>query len=290
MIKAKWKKGNGAGKRIAGIMLAAVVGFTGIVPAAGAVLPAESAEANAATKSAVQADIDATSYLKTGSRAVVKWTKVKGCDGYKVSRRVKGDWKTIKVVKSAKTTKIKQSDLEKKKTYKYKVESLDKVAGETVTTASDTTSVYVPKKLTQKTRTYKKTNQAKVIKLAKSKLGHRYVWGAEGPNVFDCSGFVYWVMKNSKVAGVKIYRYTAQGIYNHYGRYSIGRSISKAQPGDIVLFGRGRSKHSIYHAAIYYGNGKVIHASTGWGGGKKVKITKADTAHIAVIIRMPGLK
>lgn len=278
-------------RRIAGIALAATVAFTGIVPAAGAVLPAGASQAKAAEKTKVKADIEVKSYLKTGSKAVVKWTKVKGSDGYKVSRKVSGgSWKTIKTVKSAKTTKIKQSGLKQAKTYSYKVESLDRVDGETVTTASDTSSVYVPRKLTKKTKTYSKTNQARVIRLARTKLGKRYVWGAEGPNTFDCSGFVYWVMKHSGVAGVKMKRYTAQGIYNAYGRYRIGRSISKAQPGDIVLFGRHKSRHSIYHAAIYYGNGKVIHASTGWGGGKRVKITKADTRHIAVIIRLPGLR
>lgn len=275
-------------KKAAGIALAAAVAFTGIVPAA---LPQGTASASAAAKSSVKADIDATSYLKTGSKVVVKWTKVRGADGYRVSRKVSGgSWKTVKTVKSAKTTKMKQTGLKKARVYRYKVESVDKVSGETVTTASDTTSVYVPKKLTRQTRTYSRTNQARVIRLAKSKLGKRYVWGAEGPNTFDCSGFVYWVMKHSGVAGVKVRRYTAQGIYDHYGKYSIGRSISKAQPGDIVLFGRHKSKRSIYHAAIYYGNGRVIHASTGWGGGRKVKITKADTAHIAVIIRLKGLR
>ena len=133
-------------------------------------------------------------------------------------------------------------------------------------------------------------NRAKIIKTARSKLGKRYVWGASGPNSFDCSGYVYWVMKHSKVKGVKIKRYTAQGIYNAKRRYNIGRSIKKAKRGDIVLFGRNKSKHRIYHAAIYYGKGKVIHASTGWTGRKCVKITKADTRHIAAIIRMPALR
>ncbi len=276
-------KKNNVMKRAAAIVIAAAVAFTGIVPAAGALTG--SSTADAASK------ITAKSYLKTGTKAVVKWTKVSGSDGYVIKRKAgSGKWKTIKAVKSAKTTSISQSGLQKKTTYSYKVQAVDTVDGEKVTTASDTTSVYVPKKLTKKTKTYTKTNQAKVLKIAKSKLGKRYVWGAEGPNTFDCSGFVYWVMKKSKVAGVKVKRYTAQGIYNHYKKYCIGKKISKAQPGDIILFGRNKSRSSIYHAAIYYGNGKVIHASTGWGGKKCVKITKADKSNIAAIIRLKGLR
>ena len=270
-------------KKMTGILLAAVMAVTTVAPAA---LPQT---ANAAEGAAKQ-KIEAESYLKTGTKAVVKWNKVKGADKYIVSRKKgSGEWKKLKTV-SAKTTKISQKSLSRKTTYRYKVEAVDKVEGENVTTAKDTTSVYVPKKLTKKTKTYSKTNQAKVIRLARSKLGKRYVWGAEGPDSFDCSGYVYWVMKHSGVAGVKVKRYTAQGIYNAYKRYSIGRSVSKAQPGDIILFGRNKSRHSIYHAAIYYGNGKVIHASTGWGGGRKVKITNIDRRNVAAIIRLKGLR
>ena len=83
MIDFKWKKGNGAGKRIAGIMLAAVVGFTGIAPAAGSVLTAGASEANAATKDAVQADIDGFQ----GRRQMDKGQRLRRIQDIKKSKR-----------------------------------------------------------------------------------------------------------------------------------------------------------------------------------------------------------
>ena len=224
----------------------------------------------------------------------VTWDRVAGADGYVVYAYNKNskNFTKLKTVKSGKKTSYTAKKLTSNKKYYYAVASYDvnKKGKKVYSEKSKVVAGKTPKKLTPQTKGFSKTPAAVVRKVARSKKGCAYVHGTAGPRSFDCSGFVYWVMKHSGVAGVKMKRYTAQGIYNAYGRYRIGRSISKAQPGDIVLFGRHKSRHSIYHAAIYYGNGKVIHASTGWGGGKRVKITKADTRHIAVIIRLPGLR
>ncbi|MBQ9179762.1 MAG: C40 family peptidase [Firmicutes bacterium] len=92
----------------------------------------------------------------------------------------------------------------------------------------------------------------KLIKVAKSKRGCPYSYGAAGPGRFDCSGFVAYCMKK---AGVKFSRGTAAS-YNKRG-YNVGRNIKKAQRGDIILYSYGGG---IIHCGIYLGNRKVIHA------------------------------
>jgi cell wall-associated NlpC family hydrolase len=88
---------------------------------------------------------------------------------------------------------------------------------------------------------------AAAVAAALSALGKPYVWGANGPSGFDCSGLMQWSYAQ---AGVSIPR-TSQG-----QRYA-GRQVplSQAQPGDLVTY---RSDAS--HVAMYMGNGQVIHA------------------------------
>jgi peptidoglycan DL-endopeptidase CwlO len=70
--------------------------------------------------------------------------------------------------------------------------------------------------------------------LAISRQGDWYVWGADGPQAFDCSGLVYWAYHQAGVAGFG--RTTYQMLAS--GRL---RSVpwSQAQPGDLVFFGTG---------------------------------------------------
>lgn len=98
-----------------------------------------------------------------------------------------------------------------------------------------------------------------VLNLAYSKIGCPYVWGAEGPNSFDCSGFTSYVFRNA--AGVSLPRTSsAQSGY--------GRTVSKSnlQPGDLVFFNSGTNR--IRHVGMYVGNGQFIHAPS---PGKSVK-------------------
>ncbi|WP_432055257.1 NlpC/P60 family protein [Streptomyces sp. bgisy022] len=82
---------------------------------------------------------------------------------------------------------------------------------------------------------------------ARSALGKPYVWGANGPNGFDCSGLMQWSYAQ---AGIALPR-TSQA-----QRYA-GRQVplSQARPGDLVVY---RSDAS--HVGMYVGNGQVIHA------------------------------
>ncbi|MCQ6556925.1 NlpC/P60 family protein [Streptomyces sp. C10-9-1] len=82
---------------------------------------------------------------------------------------------------------------------------------------------------------------------ARGAVGSPYVWGANGPSGFDCSGLVQWSYAQ---AGVALPR-TSQGQAN------AGRRIplSEARPGDIVTY-RGDASH----VGMYMGNGQVVHA------------------------------
>ncbi|MFF9276181.1 C40 family peptidase [Streptomyces griseosporeus] len=88
---------------------------------------------------------------------------------------------------------------------------------------------------------------AAALAAARSALGKPYVWGANGPSGFDCSGLMQWSYAQ---AGVALPR-TSQA-----QRYA-GRQVplSQAQPGDLVVY---RSDAS--HVGMYVGNGQVIHA------------------------------
>ncbi|MGI6721179.1 MAG: NlpC/P60 family protein [Anaerovoracaceae bacterium] len=229
----------------------------------------------------------ARSYLKTGTKARVKWNKISGASGYMVYIKNGKSWTGLRNVRSGKTLKVTRGGLKKKSTQTFKVVPYRTVDGRKAKGKATYSSVYVPKVLKKSTKTYKYTYQAQILKTARKKLGCPYVLGAEGPYRFDCSGFTYWTMRHAGVSGVKITRYSAQGIYNHYKKYSIGRSLSKAQPGDILLYGYGRSKHRIFHVGIYYGDGRYIHATT---GGRGVTITKVPGSLVVSILRLKGLK
>jgi len=88
---------------------------------------------------------------------------------------------------------------------------------------------------------------AAAVAAARAALGRPYIWGANGPSGFDCSGLMQWAYAQ---AGVSLPR-TSQA-----QRYA-GRQIpfSQAQPGDLVTY---RSDAS--HVGMYMGNGQVIHA------------------------------
>ncbi len=97
---------------------------------------------------------------------------------------------------------------------------------------------------------------------AKSFLGTPYVWGATGPDRFDCSGFTQWVFRD---AGINIPRVSReQAKVGKYIRYE------ELQRGDMVFFDtKKRRTGKVCHVGIYLGDGDFIHASS---SGKKVVI------------------
>ncbi|MGW6273999.1 NlpC/P60 family protein [Streptomyces sp. NPDC055060] len=85
------------------------------------------------------------------------------------------------------------------------------------------------------------------VSYAYKALGSPYVWGATGPDAFDCSGLTQAAYRS---AGVELPRTT-------YAQIATGERVprSQLQPGDLVFFYQG-----ISHVGLYVGNGQMIHA------------------------------
>ncbi|HKS48997.1 MAG TPA: NlpC/P60 family protein [Amycolatopsis sp.] len=85
------------------------------------------------------------------------------------------------------------------------------------------------------------------INAALSRLGDPYVYGATGPNTFDCSGLMLWSYNQ---AGTTLPRTAAQQQQN-----GVAVLLSQIQPGDLLFEGS-----PAYHVAMYLGNGKMVQA------------------------------
>jgi cell wall-associated NlpC family hydrolase len=95
------------------------------------------------------------------------------------------------------------------------------------------------------------------VTFAVHQVGKPYVWGAEGPNAYDCSGLV---LDSYQHAGVALPR-----IADQQYRATSGSPVplSKLLPGDLVFYGNTPGvSTSIYHVAMYVGHGKVVQAPT----------------------------
>ncbi len=85
------------------------------------------------------------------------------------------------------------------------------------------------------------------LRAAATQLGKPYVWGAEGPSSYDCSGLTSWAFAR---AGVTLPRSSSQ-------QALVGSPVSwnNLQPGDLVFY-----YHPVSHVGIYAGDGKFINA------------------------------
>lgn len=92
------------------------------------------------------------------------------------------------------------------------------------------------------------SKSAQVLAFAEAQLGKPYVWGATGPDSYDCSGLTQAAWRE---AGISLPRTT-------YDQVNAGTQVAKLdlQPGDLVFF-----YDDVSHVGIYVGNGQMIHAS-----------------------------
>ncbi|MBO4384751.1 MAG: peptidoglycan-binding protein [Clostridia bacterium] len=109
-----------------------------------------------------------------------------------------------------------------------------------------------------------------LITVAKSKLGCKYVRGAKGPNTFDCSGFVYWCLKQ---AGAKSVSYMTSYQWRTTTRYRRISSMSSIKRGDVIVY---KMSATAGHVAIALGDGMMIDASSRNG---KVVIRTYQTSY-----------
>lgn len=92
-------------------------------------------------------------------------------------------------------------------------------------------------------------SQAGALQAAFTQIGKPYVWGATGPDGYDCSGLVVWAYNQVGKTLPRSSQAQAAG----------GTPVAKSdlQPGDVVLFYPEAS-----HVGLYAGNGNIVHAST----------------------------
>jgi cell wall-associated NlpC family hydrolase len=85
------------------------------------------------------------------------------------------------------------------------------------------------------------------VRVAEDQLGKPYVWGAEGPDSFDCSGLTKYAYA---AAGISLPHYTGD-------QWNAGRHVAESElrPGDLIFFGS-----DLHHMAMYVGGGQLIHA------------------------------
>ena len=99
------------------------------------------------------------------------------------------------------------------------------------------------------------------VDTALAQRGDMYVYGAAGPNTFDCSGLTSY---SYKAAGITIPRTSK-------AQSTFGTPVAKAdlKPGDLVFF-----YSPVSHVGMYIGNGQMVHAST---AGKPVAVVNLDS-------------
>ncbi|EGT5272150.1 C40 family peptidase [Clostridioides difficile] len=118
----------------------------------------------------------------------------------------------------------------------------------------------------QSSSTNNNSKADKLISVAKSKLGCNYVYGAEGPNTFDCSGFTQWCYKQ---IGISIPRTVAT--QSKAGSAVDLKDKTKWKAGDLLCRVGGGSSN---HVMMYIGNGQMIHSPQ---TGDVVKIQSVDS-------------
>ena len=141
--------------------------------------------------------------------------------------------------------KVKRATQKKKTTKEDKVKKANQIVNETVkkTTAN---------KKTNTSSIQASSKAASIVALAKEQVGKPYVWGATGPDKFDCSGLVQYVYQHA--AGINLPRTT-------YDQVKVGQTVplDKLQAGDLVFWG---SETAPYHVAIYIGNNQYVNSAT----------------------------
>jgi cell wall-associated NlpC family hydrolase len=128
-------------------------------------------------------------------------------------------------------------------------------------------------KASQETQGSQASQQSeKAVEFATAQLGKPYVWGAEGPDTYDCSGLTSQAWAH---AGRPIPR-TSQEQWKQLAHVA----LADLRPGDLIIYFPDAS-----HVALYVGNGTIIHAPR---PGRTVTLAGAGTMPILGVVRPDG--
>ncbi len=115
-----------------------------------------------------------------------------------------------------------------------------------------------------------KKTYGSVVAAAQDQLGKPYLWSAEGPDAFDCSGLVYYCLKQS---GHNVNRRNAKS-YSQTSSWTLISSMSDLKAGDLVFF-KSDSSDSVNHTGICISSSTMIHASSSKGQVAKSNLHQA---------------
>lgn len=118
----------------------------------------------------------------------------------------------------------------------------------------------------------------KAVAYALAQLGDPYLWAAEGPDRFDCSGLV-WAAYRS--AGYRALPRVSRDQY--YATRSRTVARTGLLPGDLLFFASGSSWTSIHHMGMYIGRGRMVHAPR---SGDVVKISTVTWSRLYAATRV----
>lgn len=126
-------------------------------------------------------------------------------------------------------------------------------------------------------------NRENWSKRCEAELGKPYIWGADGPDTYDCSGFAQFALSliNLDPPGDQ----TASSLHRYFsmGRSTVVEAVEDANLGDLLFFG---SDEGIVHVALAWGEGLMLEA--GGGGRKTINSAIAHKQHAEVRIRPIG--
>lgn len=119
------------------------------------------------------------------------------------------------------------------------------------------------------------------IEVALDQLGKPYVWGAEGPDSYDCSGLMQWAYQK---AGITVPR-----VADDQYRAGAMLPVQEAQPGDLLFWGYDPADpNTIHHVAMYLGDGKIVEAQQ-TGVPVHVRPVSWDEAELVAQAVRPGV-
>jgi cell wall-associated NlpC family hydrolase len=146
--------------------------------------------------------------------------------------------------------------------YKAEYARLTTVQRQVVSRQVAGTAVQAPVAMTMAAPVAASSQAARIaVQTALAQVGKPYVWGASGPNAYDCSGLT-------------MYSYAAAGValpHSSSAQSGMGIPVSRdqLQPGDLVFF-----YSPVSHVGMYIGNGQMVHAST---SGTPVQVVSLDS-------------
>ena len=177
--------------------------------------------------------------------------------------RAAADRAATKAKKTLDTVTVKQAQLTTQiADYKAEYARLTAVQRQVVSRQVAGTAVQAPAPAVMAAPVAASSQAAQIaVQTALAQVGKPYVWGASGPNAYDCSGLT-------------MYSYAAAGValpHSSSAQSGMGIPVSRdqLQPGDLVFF-----YSPVSHVGMYIGNGQMVHAST---SGTPVQVVSLDS-------------